>query len=53
MTKQFKSGDIVPKSDTYIAYDGEGHDCGSLYLERGRLFPATPNANFYYKATSI
>ena len=34
MTKQWKPGEQVPESTTYVAYDEEGNNGGSLYLEK-------------------
>lgn len=48
MSKHFKPGDVVPKSATYISYDAEGHNGGSLYLEKGKRFPATQHSGSYY-----
>ena len=48
MSKQWKPGDIVPESATYCAYDSNGHSGGSLYLERGKRFPATQHSGSYY-----
>ena len=38
-SKQWKPGETVPESATYKAYDAEGRDGGSLYLEKGKRFP--------------
>ena len=42
-------GDTVPESATYVAFDAKGHNGGSLYLEKGKRFPATQNKGSYYK----
>ena len=47
-SKQWKPGEQVPESATYIAYDSEGHNGGSLYLEKGKRFPATQHSGSYY-----
>ena len=47
-TKQWKPGETVPKSASYTAYDSEGHNGGSLYLEKGKRFPATQHSGSYY-----
>ncbi len=41
-------GEQVPKSATYVAYDEMGHNGGSLYLEKGKRFPATQHSGSYY-----
>lgn len=46
---QWRPGETVPKSATYVAYDADGHNGGSLYLEKGKRFPATQNSGSYYK----
>lgn len=48
MTKQWKPGEQVPESATYVAYDEEGNNGGSLYLEKGKRFPATQHSGSYY-----
>lgn len=45
---KWRPGDTVPKSSTYVAYDENGHNGGSLYLEKGKRFPATQNSGSYY-----
>lgn len=46
--KQWRPGEEVPESTTYVAYDSNGHNGGSLYLEKGKRFPATQHAGSYY-----
>ena len=46
--KQWKPGEEVPKSATYTAYDVNGQNGGSLYLEKGKRFPATQHSGSYY-----
>lgn len=46
--KQWRPGETVPKSASYTAYDAQGNNGGSLYLERGKRFPATQNSGSYY-----
>ena len=41
-------GEVVPKSGNYTAYDFDGHDGGSCYLEKGERFPATQHSGSYY-----
>ena len=47
-SKQWRPGETVPESATYVAYDAQGHDGGSLYLEKGKRFPATQHSGSYY-----
>ena len=42
-------GEQVPENGTYVAYDKEGHNGGSLYLEKGKRFPATQHSGSYYE----
>ena len=46
--KQWKPGETVPESGTYTAYDSNGRNGGSLYLEKGKRFPATQHSGSYY-----
>ena len=46
--KKWTPGEIVPKSATYCAYSSEGENGGSLYLEKGKRFPATQHSGSYY-----
>lgn len=46
--KKWTPGEEVPKSGTYVAYDSEGRNGGSLYLEEGKRFPATQHSGSYY-----
>lgn len=46
--KRWTPGETVPKSATYSAYSREGENGGSLYLERGKTFPATQHSGSYY-----
>ena len=47
-SKKWRPGETVPKSATYSAYDADGHNGGSLYLEKGKRFPATQHSGSYY-----
>ena len=47
-SKQWKPGEIVPESANYVAYDEYGHNGGSVYLEKGKRFPATQHSGSYY-----
>lgn len=46
--KQWKPGEQVPESASYCAYDKDGRCGGSLYLEKGKRFPATQHSGSYY-----
>lgn len=46
--RQWRPGEEVPESATYVAYDEYGHNGGSLYLEKGKRFPATQHSGSYY-----
>jgi len=46
--KQWTPGEVVPKSGTYTAFDAQGNNGGSLYLEKGKRFPATQHSGSYY-----
>ena len=48
-SKQWKPGETVPESATYVAFDAQGHDGGSLYLEKGKRYPATQHSGSYYR----
>ena len=39
-SKKWTPGEVVPKSATYSAYSRDGENGGSLYLEKGKRFPA-------------
>ena len=47
-SKKWTPGEVVPKSATYSAYSREGENGGSLYLEKGKRFPATQHSGSYY-----
>lgn len=46
--KQWRPGEEVPKSGTYTAFSKDGENGGSLYLEKGKRFPATQHSGSYY-----
>ena len=46
--KKWTPGEVVPKSGTYSAYSEQGENGGSLYLEKGKRFPATQHSGSYY-----
>ncbi len=50
MARKFRPGEECPKSGNYVAYDSEGQNGGSLYLEQGKRFPATQHEGSYYEA---
>ena len=45
---KWRPGEEVPESANYVAYDSEGHNGGTLYLEKGKRFPATQHSGSYY-----
>ncbi len=47
MTK-YRPGEKVPMSCDYTAYDAQGHNGGTTYLEEGSRFPATQHEGSYY-----
>ena len=46
--RHWKPGEIVPESANYIAYDKNGNNGGTLYLEEGKRFPVTQHSGSYY-----
>ena len=48
MEKQWRPGEEVPESANYTAFDQYGNNGGSLYLEKGKRFPATQHSGSYY-----
>lgn len=46
--QKYRPGDVVPKSGSYRAYDEQGSDGGTVYLEEGKRFPATQHSGSYY-----
>lgn len=49
MSKQWRPGEVAPKSGNYTAFDSEGNNGGSCYLEAGERFPATQHSGSYYE----
>ena len=47
-SKKWTPGEVVPKSGTYSAFSQQGENGGSLYLEKGKRFPATQHSGSYY-----
>ena len=47
--KKWTPGEVVPKSGTYSAYSQQGENGGSLYLEKGKRFPATQHSGSHYE----
>ena len=45
---KWRPGEVVPESSNYTAYDKDGQDGGSCYLEKGERFPATQHSGSYY-----
>lgn len=48
MASKWRPGEVVPESSNYTAYDEDGHNGGSTYLEKGERFPATQHSGSYY-----
>ena len=48
MSQSWKPGEVAPESGNYNAYDAQGHNGGSCYLEKGQRFPATQHSGSYY-----
>ena len=46
--RKFRPGEEVLETGTYIAYDIDGNNGGSLQLEEGERFPATQHSGSYY-----
>ena len=49
MNQKWRPGEQAPKSGNYVAYDKQGKNGGSLYLEKGQRFPATQHEESYYQ----
>ena len=49
MNQKWRPGEQVPKAGNYVAYDKQGKNGGSLYLEKGQRFPATQHEGSYYQ----
>ncbi|MBE7075919.1 MAG: YjzC family protein [Clostridiales bacterium] len=49
MEKQFRPGEQVPETGNYVAYDKNGQNGGTTYLEKGKRFPATQHEGSYYE----
>ncbi len=47
-SKKWVPGNVAPESGNYTAYDAQGNNGGSLYLEKGQRFPATQHSGSYY-----
>ena len=47
--QKWRPGEQAPESANYTAYDSEGHNGGTTYLEKGQRFPATQNSGSYYE----
>ena len=48
-SEKWRPGEEVPESATYVAYDENGNNGGSLYLEKGKRFTATQHSGSYYE----
>ena len=49
MSKKFRPGEQVPETGNYVAYDSQGNNGGSCYLEKGKRFPATQHSGSWYE----
>lgn len=49
MNKKFRPGEQAPQSGEYVAYDRDGNNGGTTYLEKGQRFPATQHEGSYYE----
>ncbi len=49
MSQKWKPGEQVPESGEYVAYDRDGNNGGTTYLEKGKRFPATQHEGSYYE----
>lgn len=47
--RKWKPGEVVPETGNYTAYDIEGQNGGTTYLEKGKRFPATQHEGSYYE----
>lgn len=47
--QQWRPGEQAPKSANYVAYDSEGKNGGTTYLEKGQRFPATQHSGSHYE----
>ncbi len=46
--KRYRSGEQVPQTGNYTAFDKDGNNGGSTFLEKGKRFPATQNEGSFY-----
>ena len=49
-SNKWRPGEQAPYSGNFIAYDAQGHNGGTVYLEKGQRFPATQHSGSYYTA---
>lgn len=49
MENTYRPGEEAPETANYIAYDAEGRNGGTVYLEKGQGFPATQHEGSYYQ----
>jgi len=47
--ERYRPGEVVPETGDYTAYDRDGQDGGTTYLEKGKRFPATQHEGSYYE----
>ncbi len=49
-SNKWRPGEEAPCTGNYVAYDAEGHNGGTVHLEKGQRFPATQHSGSYYVA---
>lgn len=52
-SQKFRPGEEVPESGKYSAYDKNGNNGGTTYLEKGSRFPATQHEGSYYQNAEL
>ena len=48
MDQKWRPGEEAPQDGDYVAYDEQGHNGGTVYLNKGDRFPATQHSGSYY-----
>ncbi|MBQ3494430.1 MAG: YjzC family protein [Clostridia bacterium] len=46
--QKWRPGEEAPESGSYFAYDEQGHNGGTVHLNKGDRFPATQHSGSYY-----
>ena len=46
--QKWRPGEQAPESGSYSAYDEQGHNGGTVHLNKGDRFPATQHSGSYY-----